>query len=70
MVYIYSKPRNPNTLSLSALSSLIVLINIFISKQYQRARRVFLREYKLNIPQKCPYTFEELMNRYPLDDNQ
>ncbi|MGK7945734.1 MAG: DUF29 family protein [Microcystaceae cyanobacterium] len=36
-------------------------------KQYQRARRVVLREYKLDIPKECPYTLEQLMTRYPLD---
>ena len=46
-----------------------VLFNkIDIAKQYERARRVVLREYKLNIPEQCPYTFEELMTRYPLNN--
>jgi hypothetical protein len=40
-----------------------------VTQQYERARRVVLREYKLNIPKQCPYTFEELMIRYPLDDD-
>ena len=38
-----------------------------LQKQYERARRVVLREYQLNLPEKCPYTFEELMTRYPLN---
>ncbi len=28
-----------------------------------------LREYKRYIPKKCPYTFEELMTRYSLDND-
>ena len=39
-----------------------------LQKQYERARRVVLREYQLNLPEKCPYTFEELMTRYPLNN--
>jgi len=38
-----------------------------LQKQYERAKRVVLREYQLNLPEKCPYTFEELMTRYPLN---
>ncbi len=45
-----------------------LLNKLDLNKQYERARRVFLREYKLDIPQECPYTFEELMVRYPLED--
>jgi hypothetical protein len=44
-----------------------LLNKLDLSKQYERARRVVLREYNLDIPQKCPYTFEELMTRYPLN---
>jgi hypothetical protein len=44
-----------------------LLNELDLPKQYERARRVVLREYNLNIPQECPYTFEELMTRYPLD---
>lgn len=46
-----------------------LLSRLDIFKQYERARRVVLREYKLDIPQKCPYTFEELMARYPLNND-
>ena len=45
-----------------------LLNKIDIDKQYERARRVVLREYKLNIPKQCPYTLEELLVRYPLED--
>jgi hypothetical protein len=40
-----------------------------LAKQYERARRVVLREYKLDIPKQCPYTLEDLMTRYPLDED-
>jgi hypothetical protein len=40
-----------------------------LPKQYERARRLVLREYQLDIPKKCPYTFEELMTRYPLNND-
>lgn len=40
-----------------------LLNKLDIDKQYERARRLVLTEYKLDIPQKCPYTFEELMTR-------
>lgn len=45
-----------------------LLNKLDINKQYERARRVVLREYNLDIPQQCTYTFEELMVRYPLED--
>ncbi|MGK7932815.1 MAG: DUF29 domain-containing protein [Microcystaceae cyanobacterium] len=44
-----------------------LLNKLDLPKQYQRARRVVLREYKLDIPKECPYTLEQLMTRYPLD---
>ena len=40
-----------------------------LPKQYERARRLILREYQLDIPKKCPYTFEELMTRSPLNND-
>ncbi|MDJ0730902.1 MAG: DUF29 domain-containing protein [Crocosphaera sp.] len=46
-----------------------ILNKLDLPKQYERARRIVLREYKLDIPKKCPYTFDELMTRYPLDNN-
>ncbi len=46
-----------------------LLNKIDINKQYERARRVVLREYKLDIPQKCPYSFDELMTKYPVDND-
>ena len=39
-----------------------------LQKQYERARRIVLRDYQVTIPKECPYTFEDLMTRYPLDD--
>ena len=44
-----------------------LLNKLDLPKQYQRARRVVLREYKLDIPKECPYTLEQLMTIYPLD---
>ena len=46
-----------------------LLNKLDLAKQYERARRVVLREYKFDIPKKCPYTFEELMTRYPLNND-
>lgn len=46
-----------------------LLNQLDLPKQYARARRVILREYNLDIPKKCPYTFEELMTRYPLNND-
>ncbi len=40
-----------------------LLKKIDIDKQYERAKRLVLSEYKLDLPKKCPYTFEELMTR-------
>ena len=40
-----------------------LLKKIDIDKQYERAKRLVLSEYKLELPKKCPYTFEELMTR-------
>jgi hypothetical protein len=45
-----------------------LLNKLDFGKQYERARRVVLREYKLDIPEQCPYTFEDLMTRYPLNN--
>ncbi len=46
-----------------------LLNKLDLPKQYERARRGVLREYQLDLPKKCPYTFEELMTRYPLNDD-
>jgi hypothetical protein len=46
-----------------------LLNKLDLGKQYERARRVVLREYKLDIPEQCPYTFEDLMTRYPLNND-
>jgi hypothetical protein len=41
------------------------LVNkVDIEKQYERAKRLVLSEYKLELPEKCPYTFEQLMTRF------
>ncbi len=42
-----------------------LLNKIDIEKEYQRAKRLVLSEYKLNLPEQCPYSFEELMTRLP-----
>ena len=42
-----------------------LLKKLDLEQQYQRAKRLVLSEYKLDIPEKCPYTFEELMTRFP-----
>jgi len=46
-----------------------LLNKLDLPKQYERARRGVLREYQLELPKKCPYTFEELMTRYPLNND-
>ncbi|MGB5593707.1 MAG: DUF29 domain-containing protein [Crocosphaera sp.] len=40
-----------------------LLNKIDIEKEYERAKRLVLSEYKLDIPEQCPYTFEDLMIR-------
>ncbi|MEA5532521.1 DUF29 domain-containing protein [Crocosphaera sp. XPORK-15E] len=45
-----------------------LLNKIDIDKEYERAKRLVLSEYKLNLPEQCPYRFEDLMTR--LKDNQ
>lgn len=40
-----------------------LLNKIDIDKEYERAKRIVLSEYKLDLPDKCPYTFEDLMTR-------
>ncbi|MGK7939617.1 MAG: DUF29 domain-containing protein [Crocosphaera sp.] len=42
-----------------------LLKKINIEKEYERAKRLVLSEYKLNLPDQCPYDFEELMRRLP-----
>ena len=44
-----------------------LLNKIDIDKEYERAKRLVSSEYKLNLPDQCPYTFEDLMTR--LTDN-
>ena len=41
-----------------------LLNKVDVEKQYQRAKRLVLSEYKLELPEKCPYTFEDLMIRF------
>ena len=45
-----------------------LLNKIDIDKEYERAIRLVLSEYKLKLPDQCPYTFDELMTR--LTDNE
>ena len=42
-----------------------LLNKIDIDKEYERAKRLVLSEYKLDLPDKCPYNFEDLMQRLP-----
>ena len=41
-----------------------LLNKVDVEKQYERAKRLVLSEYKLELPEKCPYTFDELMTRF------
>lgn len=45
-----------------------LLNKIDIDKEYERAKRLVLSEYKLKLPDQCPYNFEDLMTR--LTDNE
>ncbi len=38
-----------------------LLNKIDIDKEYERAKRLVLSEYKLELPNKCPYSFADLM---------
>ncbi|GBF79470.1 DUF29 domain-containing protein [Aphanothece sacrum] len=40
-----------------------LLNKIDIDKEYERAKRLVLSEYKLNLRDQCPYSFEDLMTR-------
>lgn len=42
-----------------------LLNKVDIDKEYERAKRLVLSEYKLDLPDKCPYSFEDLMTRFP-----
>ncbi|EAZ92747.1 hypothetical protein CY0110_21662 [Crocosphaera chwakensis CCY0110] len=42
-----------------------LLNKIDIDKEYERAKRLVLSEYKLTLPDQCPYGFEDLMRRLP-----
>ena len=44
-----------------------LLNKIYIQKEYERAKRLVLTEYKLNLPDQCPYSFEDLMTRLSQD---
>ncbi len=46
-----------------------LLNKIDIDKEYERAKRLVLSEYKLKLPAECPYTFEELMTRLTNHEN-
>ena len=41
-----------------------LLNKVDVEKQYERAKRLVLSEYKLELPEKCPYTFDDLMTRF------
>ncbi|MEL4894556.1 DUF29 domain-containing protein [Crocosphaera sp. Alani8] len=45
-----------------------LLNKIDVHKEYERAKRLVLSEYNFNFPDKCPYTFEELMTRLTDDE--
>ncbi|NEP05081.1 MULTISPECIES: DUF29 domain-containing protein [Okeania] len=42
-----------------------LLNKVDIDKEYERAKRLVLSEYKLDLPDQCPYTFADLMQRLP-----
>jgi hypothetical protein len=42
---------------------------IDLQKAYERAKRIVQRKYPVDLPSSCPYTFEELMTRFPTDNN-
>ncbi|MGD1698581.1 DUF29 domain-containing protein [Dapis sp. BLCC M229] len=42
-----------------------LLNKVDIDKEYERAKRLVLSEYKLELPDKCPYSFADLMQRVP-----
>jgi len=41
-----------------------LLNKVDVEKQYERAKRLVLSEYKLELPEKRPYTFDDLMTRF------
>ena len=42
-----------------------LLNKINLEPEYERAKRKVLRMYDVKLPDVCPYTFEELMTRFP-----
>ena len=42
-----------------------LLNKINLETEYERAKRKVLRLYNVKLPDVCPYTFEELMRRFP-----
>ncbi len=42
-----------------------LLDKVDIDKEYERAKRLVLSEYKLDLPNQCPYSFEDLIQRLP-----
>ncbi|MGB3508993.1 MAG: DUF29 domain-containing protein [Microcoleaceae cyanobacterium] len=42
-----------------------LLNKVDIDKEYERAKRLVLSEYKLDLPDRCPYSFADLMLRLP-----
>ena len=42
-----------------------LLNKINIQPEYERAKRKLIKLYNINLPDQCPYTFEDLMTRFP-----
>ncbi|MGK7962870.1 DUF29 domain-containing protein [Crocosphaera sp.] len=42
-----------------------LLNKINLEPEYERAKRKILRLYDVKLPDVCPYTFEDLMTRFP-----
>ncbi|HAC64826.1 MAG TPA: DUF29 domain-containing protein [Cyanothece sp. UBA12306] len=42
-----------------------LLNKINIEAEYERAKRKVLKMYDISLPAQCPYTFEDLMTRFP-----
>ena len=42
-----------------------LLNKIKIQPEYERAKRKLIKLYNINLPDQCPYTFEDLMIRFP-----
>ena len=42
-----------------------LLNKINLEAEYERAKRKVLKMYDISLPDRCPYTFEDLMTRFP-----